>query len=261
MSNYITIGKEKVPVLGLGTYQLQGREGEKSISTAISAGYRHIDTAQFYQNENVVGNAVAKSGIDRKEFFITTKVWPSDFTKSRFLPAVERSLGELEMEYVDLLLLHWPSDQASNERGLEYLYKCHEKGYSRLMGVSNFNLQQLKNAERKVPVFCNQLEYHPYINQQEILQYMQQKDLLLTAYTPLARGNVNNDAILIEMAEKYHKSPAQVTLRWLIQQKNVSPIPKAGSEKHLKENMELFDFEITQEDMQLIFNLWQENKV
>ena len=261
MKNTITVKQEKVPVLGLGTYQLQGREGEKAITTAISMGYRHIDTAQFYQNENVVGKAVTKSGIDRKEFFITTKVWPSDFTKSRFVPAVERSLGELEMDYVDLLLLHWPSDVAANERGLEFLNNCLDKKYTRLVGVSNFNLQQLNNASKKVPVFCNQMEYHPYINQQEMLQYVQQKGLLLTAYTPLARGNVNSDAILIEMAEKYHKTPAQVTLRWLIQQKNVSPIPKAGTEKHLKENMELFDFEITREDMQLIFNLWQENKV
>jgi 2,5-diketo-D-gluconate reductase B len=251
----ISIGNEKIPALGLGTYQLTGREGEKSISDAIRIGYRHIDTAQFYRNEDIVGNAVRKSGKDRKEFFITTKIWPTDFTKSKFIPKVEQSLKELNAEYIDLLLLHWPAGDSANHLACDLLNDCLHKGYTRLAGVSNFSMTQLKEAQNRAPVFCNQLEYNPYINQREMLEYMPGNNLLLTAYQPLARGNVNKDAVLIALGEKYKKSPAQIVLRWLLQQKNVSPIPKAGSEKHLGENLNISDFQLSEDDMKSIFNL------
>ncbi len=255
MQEYITIGKEKVPALGLGTYQLTGKEGENAISLAINLGYRHIDTAQFYRNEEVVGNAVKNSGLARKEFFITTKIWPTDFTKKNFVPAVEQSLKRLQSDYVDLLLLHWPGNDAANALAVDLLSECHGKGYARLIGVSNFTIAQLEKARKKAPIFCNQVEYHPYIKQDEMLQYTRQHDLLLTAYTPLARGKVNQDTALIALGKKYGKTPAQIALRWFLQQKNVCPIPKGGSEKHLLENLQVFDFEISNEDMQTIFNL------
>jgi len=255
MQEYITIGKEKVPAPGLGTYQLTGKEGEKSISFAISIGYRHIDTAQFYRNEEVVGNTVKNSGIARKDFFITTKIWPTDFTKKNFVPAVEQSLKKLKSDYVDLLLLHWPADEAANALGTDLLLECHEKGYARLIGVSNFTIAQLEKARKKAPVFCNQIEYHPYINQHEMVKYTQKHELLLTAYTPLARGKVNTDPTLIALGKKYGKTATQIALKWFLQQKNVCPIPKGGNEKHLIENMQVFDFEISKEDMQTIFNL------
>jgi len=135
------------------------------------------------------------------------------------------------------------------------LLECQQKGYARLIGVSNFSIAQLEKARKKAPIFCNQVEYHPYIDQQEMLQYTQKHNLLMTAYTPLARGKVNKDATLISLAEKYSRTPAQITLRWFLQQKNVCPIPKGGSEKHLLENMQVFDFEISDADMQTIFNL------
>lgn len=193
--------------------------------------------------------------MDRNDFFITTKIWPDKFTEKDFIPAVEKSLKRLQSEYIDLLLLHWPADETSNAIGVDMLTECHRKGYARLIGVSNFSIAQLEKARGKAPVFCNQVEYHPYINQHKMVQYIQQNDLLTTAYTPLARGKVNKDPALIALGKKYGKTPAQVALRWFLQQKNVCPIPKGGSEKHLLENIQVFDFEISKEDMQTIFNL------
>jgi diketogulonate reductase-like aldo/keto reductase len=255
MNDVIHIGKEKVPALGLGTYKLDGRAGEEAISVAISIGYRHLDTAQFYRNEDVVGNAVKRSGINRKEFFIVTKVWPGDFNKRNFVPNVERSLRLLKSDYIDLLLLHWPSDEATNDRAVELLAECHTKGYARLIGVSNFSIAQLKRAQRRAPIFCNQVEYNPYRNQQEMLKYVQENELLMTAYSPLAVGRIERDKTLTSLAEKYQKTPGQIVLRWLLQQKNVSPIPKANNEKHLKENRDVFDVEISEEDMEVMYKL------
>lgn len=255
MPQSITIQQQQVPVPGLGTYQLTGRDGERAISNAIALGYRHIDTAHYYRNEEVVGNAVKNSGLERNRFFITTKVWPTDFTARKFIPSVEESLRKLKSDYIDLLLLHWPGDDDANERGVDCLLECLHKKYTRLIGVSNFNITQLEKARRKAILFCNQVEYHPYINQRKMLDYVQQHDLLMTAYTPLARGKVSKDKTLVSLAEKYGKTPAQIALRWFIQQKNVCPIPKGGSEKHLLENLELFGFTLSDDDMKTIFNL------
>jgi len=255
MPQSITIQKQQVPAPGLGTYQLTGKEGERAILDAIALGYRHIDTAQFYHNEEEVGNAVKNSGVDRQQLFITTKIWPTDFVKKNSISFVEQSLQKLKLDHVDLLLLHWPADDNGNEKGIDMLLEAYHKQYTRLIGVSNFNITQLEKARKRIPVFCNQIEYHPYINQDEMLEYGKKNDLLLTAYTPLARGKVSKDSAIISLAEKYGKTPGQITLRWLIQQKNVCPIPKGGSEKHLLENLQLFDFQISNEDMETIFNL------
>ena len=259
MPEYITIQKQQVPVPGLGTYQLTGKEGERAILDAIALGYRHIDTAQFYHNEEDVGNAIKNSGVARKELFITTKIWPTDFVKKNSILFVEQSLRRLKLGYVDLLLLHWPADENGNEQGLDMLLEAHQKQYARLVGVSNFNIPQLEKARQKAPIFCNQVEYHPYINQHEMLEYAQKNDLLLTAYTPLARGKVSKDSTIISLAEKYGKTPAQIVLRWFMQQKNVCPIPKGGSEKHLIENLQVFDFQLSEEDMETVFKLTAKN--
>jgi 2,5-diketo-D-gluconate reductase B len=255
MPRSITIQKQQVPVPGLGTYQLTGKEGERAISHAIALGYRHIDTAQFYHNEEDVGNAVNNSGVARNQLFITTKTWPTDFVKKNSISFVEQSLRKLKLDHVDLLLLHWPADENGNERGIDMLLEAYHKQYSRLIGVSNFNIPQLEKVRQKAPIFCNQIEYHPYINQREMLEYGKNNDLLLTAYTPLARGKVSKDSTIISIAEKYGKTPGQITLRWLLQQKNVCPIPKGGSEKHLLENLQVFDFQIQNEDMEIISDI------
>lgn len=242
-----------IPKVGLGTYKLTGREGVQSIEDALHIGYRHIDTAQLYENEEEVGKAVRQSGIDRAELFITTKIWPSDFR--RLLPAVENSLRKLKMEQVDLLLLHWPSDDEANKAGLEALNGVLHKQYARTTGVSNFTLGQLETALALAPVCCNQVEYHPFISQQKMMDRLKANDMVLTAYRPLAMGKVANDPVLQDIAASHNKTPGQIALRWLVQQGNVAVIPKASSAGRRRENRDIFGFELTSVDMERIFAL------
>ena len=169
--DFITIGSIKIPKLGFGTYQLTGGEGIKSIEEALALGYRHIDTAQSYHNEEEVGKAIMSSGVKREQLFITTKVWPSDF--KRLLPAVTESLKKLNVDFVDLLLLHWPSDDESNKTAIKHLNEALHKGFTRSIGVSNFNLKQLSYALSQAPVICNQVEYHPFLSQRKMLEFLE----------------------------------------------------------------------------------------
>lgn len=251
----LSVHNTQIPALGLGTYKLTGKDGEKQIEQALRLGYRHIDTAEMYGNEAEVGNAIKASGIARKEIFVTTKVWPNDFSKKRFIPCVEDSLRKLKVDTVDLLLLHWPSDDDTNKLATELLNDCLHKQYTRLAGVSNFSIKQLQAAQKIAPVCCNQVEYFPYNNNNALLQYMQQQGMMLTAYSPLARGAAMKEPVIKALADKYHKTDAQIILRWLLQQPNVAAIPKAGDEKHSHQNLEVFDFELSDEDMQKIFTL------
>ncbi len=251
----LSIGNAEVPALGLGTYRLTGREGEKTIEQALALGYRHIDTAEMYGNEDVVGNAIINCGINRADIFITTKVWPSNFSKKKFIPSVESSLKRLRVDNVDLLLLHWPADDDTNRLATELLSECLHLQYAKHVGVSNFSLSQLQKAQAQAPIFCNQVEYSPYNNNNILLQYMRGQNMLLTAYSPLARGTVLHEAIIKKLAGKYQKTASQIVLRWLLQQDNVAAIPKAGSEKHSLENLQVFDFELSEEDMLAVFQL------
>jgi len=255
MQKTLIIGSTPVPALGLGTYKLGGKDGEKAIEYGLSIGYRHIDTAEFYGNETEVGNAMQNSGIKRENIFITTKVWPSNFTKNNFIPCVEESLRKLKVGFVDLLLLHWPADDDTNKLAADQLNKCHALQYTKQVGVSNFSLQQLQDAQKIAPLFCNQLEYNPYKNMQTVLQYMQAQNMLFTAYSPLARGAVLKEPVITALAEKYNKTGSQIVLRWLLQQANVAAIPKASTEKHSVENMQVFDFVLSEADMAAIFAL------
>ncbi len=251
----LDIQKVTVPALGLGTYKLTGKEGAREIQRALLLGYRHIDTAEMYGNEGDVGNAIKASGINRNDIFITTKVWPSNFSKNKFIPCVEESLRKLQIDTIDLLLLHWPADSDTNKLAADLLNECVHKKYAKLVGVSNFSLAQLKLVQKMAPVCCNQVEYSPYNNNKQLLQYMQQQGLMLTAYSPLARGEVLKEAIIKKLAEKHQRSGAQIVLRWLLEQNNVAAIPKAGSEKHSLQNLQVFDFELSENDMQQVFAL------
>lgn len=246
----ITIGSIKIPKIGFGTYQLTGKEGIKSIEDALSLGYRHIDTAEIYHNEEEVGNAIMNSGIKRDQLFITTKVWPSDF--KRLLAAVEESLKKLSVDFVDLLLLHWPSDDESNKTGIKYLNDALHKGFTRAIGVSNFNLKQLGYALSQAPVICNQVEYHPFLSQQKMLEFLESHGMFLTAYSPLALGKIAKDETLKTIARKYGRTAGQITLRWLVQQGDIAVIPKAASHERRKENLNIFDFTLAEEDMNTI---------
>lgn len=261
MQKYIKIGSEKVPSLGFGTFRLGGADCLDGVADALERGYRHIDTAQMYKNEEFVGEAIKKSGIDRDDIFLTTKVTPDNMPVEKFLPSVEESLKKLNTDHVDLLLIHWPSDDETNKAALAELASAKEKGYTRLIGVSNFPVRLLEYAKKQEDIFCNQVEYHPYLGQEKILKFLRENDMMLTAYSPLGIGKILKDDVIISIAEKYGHSPAQIVLRWHIQQENVAAIPKASDKKHRQSNFEIFDFELSDDDMKSIFDLDQKNRL
>jgi diketogulonate reductase-like aldo/keto reductase len=248
-----------VPCVGFGTYKLTGETCIKVVEEALQFGYRHIDTAQYYNNEEAIGTAVKNSSLDRDKVFITTKIFPTDF--SRMIPAVEDSLRRLQMDRVDLLLLHWPSDDKTNSIAIEGLNQALNKGYTKSIGVSNFNIEKLKKALKEAPIICNQVEYHPYIAQQKLLTFMKKNVMFMTAYSPLAKGRVFKDAVLENLARKYNRTIGQVVLRWLLQQGDISVIPKASSAEKIKENLNIFDFVLASEDMKVISCLSGDNRI
>lgn len=242
-----------IPSIGLGTYKLTGNEGMLSIQNALEIGYRHIDTAKMYENESEVGRAIRNSHIDRENIFVTTKIWPTDF--KQLVQKTEDSLRQLKTDYVDLLLLHWPADEEMNKIGAELLNEVLHKGYTKLIGVSNFNTEQMQKVLTAAPIVSNQVEYHPYLSQQKVLDFLHQNNMMLTAYRPLALGKVIEDPILKSIAAIHGKTVGQIVLRWLIQQKDVAVIPKSGSSKRQEENLNIFDFELNGSQMKMIFDL------
>lgn len=252
-----TIQGLEVPEVGLGTHRLIGKECINTVKLALNLGYRHIDTAQSYKNEREVGEAIRRSHISREELFITTKVWYTDLEKADVLKIAENSLRELDTPYVDLLLIHWPNPDIDIEETLESFLSLRDQGKVLNIGVANFSLPLLKeiNEELNAPIFSLQVEYHPFLDQLDLLDYAAEHDLMFTAYSPLAQGEVLNNPLLIELGEKYGKSPAQIALRWLIEQEQVVTIPKASTEQHLRENMDIFDFALEDEDFDAIDNL------
>lgn len=250
-----TIKGEEVPSLGLGTYRLSGEECAKAVERALSLGYRHLDTAQMYRNEDEVGRGMQNSGVDREDIFLVTKVWPSDFSHDDVVRTTRESLKKLGTDYVDLLLMHWPSQGVPLEETLGAMTELKEEGSVKHVGVSNFPPSMVEEAAGHAEVFCNQVEYHPYKAQDELLEQAREMDYLLTAYQPIARGEILGDGTLKAIGEAHGKVPAQVALRWLIQQENVAAIPKATSEEHLESNLDVFDFEFSDEEMELISGL------
>lgn len=250
---YITLGNTDVPAIGLGTYKLTGPEAIGVITTAMEIGYRHIDTAQLYDNEKEVGLAIHHSGLTREEIFLTTKVWPSNLREDKFMPSVERSLEKLGTGYVDLLLIHWPHQTLTVESYVETLMKCQQRGLARLIGVSNFNIAQLKATIRTgADIVTNQIEFHPWINQSRLHQWLREHQIPLTAYCPLGQGRFMEDKKLEALAAKYLRSPAQIILRWHMQKADVLVIPKSSHFQRLKENINVFDFELEAEEIEMI---------
>ena len=255
--DYQTIKGEKVPSLGLGTYRLTGDACERAVQRALGMGYRHVDTAQMYGNEAEVGRGIEDSGVDRGEIFLTTKVWPSDFAHDRVISKTRESLKKLRTDYVDLLLMHWPGEGVPLEETLGAMRELQEDGSVLHVGVSNFSPSLVEEAAEHAEILCNQVQYHPYRNQDALVDQAQEMDYLLTAYTPLSRGGVQDDPTLREIGEAYNKTATQVALRWLVQQEKVSAIPKATGEEHLAENLDVFDFELSEEEMGRVFSLSQ----
>lgn len=248
---FIPLGKHSVPALGLGTYKLTGPGAIDIIHKAIDIGYRHIDTAQLYDNENEVGQAILNSGIPRKEIFLVTKVWPSNLHKDRFIKSVKESLQKLKTDYVDLLFIHWPHQSMKVEEYVPFLVEARDAGLTLEIGVSNFNIPQLKTALKLAPdIVVNQVEFHPWINQTKPYDWMKEHKIALTAYSPLAQGKMMGSKPLEALAAKYKKTPAQIVLRWMMQKENILAIPRSSNSNRLQENINIFDFELVKEDME-----------
>jgi len=246
-----------VPEIGLGTYKLHDRECERTVRTALDIGYRHIDTAQMYKNEREIGEALSVSNVPREDIFLSTKIWHTNLDADDVLQTTEESLRQMNTPYVDLLMIHWPNEQYDLRATIESMLVLRDQGKAMNIGVSNFPLPLLQkvNEEIRAPIFCQQVEFHPFIDQLDLLDYAIENDIMLTAYSPLAQGKVVQNKQMQEIAQKYDKSPAQISLRWLIEQENVVAIPKASSEEHLKENFDVFDFYLEDEDFERIDQL------
>ncbi len=246
---YVNVQQEKVPALGYGTWQLTGAACVEGVADALAIGYRHIDTAQIYDNEAEVGEGMRRADVERDAIFLTTKVWFDRYTRDTLPPSVDASLRKLGTDYVDLLLLHWPSDEVELEETLEAMRQVQEQGKTRHIGLSNYPPSQVRRAQRHATIFCNQVEYHPYLSQDELLSLARQTDHMLTAYSPIARGRVADDPALRAIAEAHGKSVVQGALRWLIQQDHVAAIPKASTPEHRRSNFDIFDFQLSDEQM------------
>ena len=258
--NNITIKGATIPVLGLGTFQLPDDTAREITAAALSAGYRHIDTAQIYRNEEGVGTAIKNSGIARDEIFLTTKVWRESLSRKDFMPSVEESLRKLKTDYVDLLLIHWPNKEVPVAEYMEQLMEVQRKGYTRYIGVSNHTTALLDEVlATGADIITNQVEYHPLLDQTKLYNYLREKGITLTAYSPIAQGKVLGNATLKSIAEKYDKNEAQISLRWLIQQEGVLAIPRTSKAERLSSNIDIFDFELTQEEVAQINQLRQQN--
>lgn len=257
---YVEVQGERIPALGLGTWELTSQACRLVMERAIELGYRHFDTAQTYENEAKVGAAIGAairtSGISRDDFWVTTKLAPDHLREERVRKTARESLKRLGLEYIDLLLIHWPSREVPLSETLRAMEDLVDEGLTRYLGVSNFPPSMLEEALEIAPILCNQVEYHPYLAQDALLALCRRHDVMLCAYSPFAHGNLGeDDEVLREIAAAHGKTVHQIVLRWLIQQHNVATIPKASNEDHLRENIDIFDFELDHGEMRRIAEL------
>ena len=257
---HANIQGKAVPALGLGTWKLRGEACTEAVEHALSLGYRHIDTAQGYDNEEFVGAGLQKSNLARDDIFLVTKVKPDNFRREQVLTSTAESLGKLQTDYVDLLLMHWPNPDVPLDETLGAFAELQQQGAVRHIGVSNFSSKLMNEAQGVTQIFTNQVEYHPYLSQTALLEQARAQDYLLTAYSPVAQGQVVGDSVLGEIGEAHGKSAVQVALRWLVQQDHVAAIPKAASAENRVSNLDIFDFELSDDEMARIFALSREER-
>jgi diketogulonate reductase-like aldo/keto reductase len=250
----------KMPAIGYGTMEFPARPAEL-VAYAIEAGYRLIDTARKYGTEERVGEGIRASGIAREELWVTTKVTELDARETDFLRSAETSLKALQLDYVDLLLVHWPQPKVPFAETLGALAKAKRSGLTRHIGVSNFTLAMLDEAVRVCPepLVTNQIEYHAYLPQDRMLAALKRHGMILTAYCPVARGKLLDDPVVGEIAKAHGKTHAQICLRWLIQQPMVAAVPRALEEAHIAENLDVFDFSLSEDEMRRISALRSRN--
>jgi 2,5-diketo-D-gluconate reductase B len=238
----------EIPKLGFGTWQLSGEACVTGVRDAIELGYRHIDTARAYGNEAQVGQGLHDCGRNRDEIFLTTKLWYTELRAVGVHDQIEQSLRELRTEYIDLLLIHWHNRRVPLAETLGAMLEAREAGRVRHLGVANFPSALMREALEHAPLLCNQVEYHPYLEQPEVLALARERDLMVTAYSPLAQGEVLGDPAIADIAQAHGTSASQVVLRWLLDQPQVAAIPKAGSHEHRVANLDVFGFELSDEE-------------
>jgi diketogulonate reductase-like aldo/keto reductase len=240
----------RIPLIGLGTWELRGRGCARVVEQALRLGYRHIDTAEMYGNERDVGEGLRASGIGRDDVFVVTKVWPSNFAPADLERSAEQSLAQLRLEQVDLLLLHWPNPRISLADTIGALCKVRRRGLTRHIGVSNFTValieQALEHAEE--PLACNQIEVHAFLDQSKVTAACHRRGMAVVAYSPIARGKVKNAEVLKRMGRAHGRTAAQVGLRYLVQQ-GIAVIPRTSRVERLAENFSIFDFVLSREEM------------
>lgn len=243
-----------IPHIGFGTFRMPGDSSQAVVESAFEVGYRHIDTASMYENEAAVGRAIKASGLKRDKLFLTTKVWHDQLEPTALLKAFEISQEKLDVDYVDLYMVHWPSPSMDLTRIMEGLMSLREAGKIRGIGVCNFNMTMLRHVidEIKAPVAAVQAEYHPFLNQDRQLAYLQARNIPLVAYAPLAQGRVASDLQLESIALKHRCTAAQVAIAWLIEQKGVIAIPKAQHSENQRANIEAENIQLDDEDRKVI---------
>lgn len=245
----------KMPAIGLGTWMMEGETCTRAVEEALALGYRHIDTAQMYGNEAEIGEAMDASDVPRDEIWLTTKVWQDYLARDQLKRVAEQSLRKLRTDSLDLLLIHWPNPEVPLDEPLGAMRELQDDGRVRFLGVSNFPAGWLRAALERAPIFCNQVEHHVYLPQPDLERMAHDHDLVLAAYCPLARGRVLRDATLEAIGERHGKSAAQVALRWLVQRERIAAVPKASSEAHLRGNLDVLDFELSEDDLERIARL------
>ena len=245
-----------IPRLGLGVYQSPpGQATQKAVEYALKVGYRHIDTARIYNNESDVGSALRNSGVKREDVFVTTKLWNSDQGYETALKACDASLKRLGLKYLDLYLIHWPV-QETRDKSWKALVQLLKDGKCRSIGVSNYAIQHLTELleQSDIVPMVNQVEFSPFLYQKQLLDYCEKNKIQLEAYSPLTQGEKLNHPKIQEIAKKHNKAPAQVLIRWSLQH-NLVTIPKSVREERIKENSQVFDYNLTTEDMRILDSL------
>lgn len=253
----------RIPAIGFGTYQLRGETCSRMVAKAIETGYRHIDTARMYENEREVGEGIRASGIGRDELFVTTKIWRDQIGTRDLVDSARAAVDAIGIGPVDLLLIHWPNAEIALEDSIRSLNEARSQGLTRHIGVANFTSAMMDDAAAisEAPLVCNQVEYHPLLSQEAILSACERHDMALVAYSPIGQGKeLLNHATIRGVAEAHGRTPAQVVLRWEIEQARVAAIPRTSNPDRLAENLDVFSFELTPEEHEAIGALATQRK-
>lgn len=255
--HFVESNGARIPALGLGTWDIRGQTCVEIVTEGLKLGYRHVDTAAAYENEVQVGEGIRASGVAREDIFLTTKVWHDRLKSGDLEKSAEESIARLGVDYLDLLLVHWPNPAVAVKEKMEAISRVKRDGLTRHIGISNFTVALIEEAVAvsPEPIVTNQIEYHPYLDQAKVLETCRRHGISITAYCPIARGKVVGDPVIEEIAARHGKTPAQVTLRWLVQQPDVIAIPRTSSKARLAENLDIDGFTLSEAEMQAFANL------